>query len=92
MASSDKRPVTIIDLDYSIQIDGTKVQQLSMRRPTVRDQMFFEDGKGSEARRIVNYLANLCEVSPDNILELDQSDFSKLTKIIEGFQSPQQEN
>ena len=86
---ADKRPSETLDLEFSIDVEGTTVRQLTMRRPTVRDQLGYEEGKGSEARRVVNMLANLCEVSPDTILQLDNSDFARLSKILEGFNSPQ---
>tara|TARA_E500000331_G_scaffold85277_2_gene80803 strand:- start:42 stop:326 length:285 start_codon:yes stop_codon:yes gene_type:complete len=87
----NKRPSEIIDLQYPVSIDGTEVLQLSMRRPTVRDQILFEDGKGSDARKIVKMLSNLCEVSDETIMELDQSDFLKLSEVLQGFQDPQSE-
>ena len=86
-----KRPAEVIDLNFSVDIDGTQIKQLTMRRPTVRDQLGFEEGKGSEARRVVNMLAHLCEVSSDTILDLDQSDFNTLAEVLQGFNSPQQE-
>lgn len=86
-----KRPAEYIDLDFAVEIDGTQVKQLTIRRPNVRDMLGFEEGKGSESRRVVNLLAHLCEVSPDTILELDQSDFMKLSTVLQGFSSPQQE-
>ncbi len=87
-----KRPTEIIELTYPVSIDGTAVEELSMRRPTVRDQILFEDGKGSEARKIVKMLANLCEVSEDTIMDLDQVDFLKISEVLSGFQEPQSKN
>ena len=87
-----KRPSEHIDLQFPVEIDGASVSSLTMRRPTVRDQIGFEEGKGSEARRIVSMMANLCEVSPDVIMDLDQSDFTALAEILQGFQSPQPES
>lgn len=87
-----KRPTEIIELEYPVLIDGTAVEELSMRRPTVRDQILFEDGKGSEARKIVKMLANLCEVSEDTIMDLDQVDFLKISEVLSGFQEPQSKN
>ena len=88
---ADKSPAEVIDLNFSVEVDGTAIKQLTMRRPTVRDQLGFEEGKGSDARKIVNMLAHLCEVSPDTTLDLDQSDFNTLAEVLQGFNSPQQE-
>ena len=42
-----KRPAEYIDLDFAVEIDGTQVKQLTIRRPNVRDMLGFEEGKGS---------------------------------------------
>lgn len=84
------RPTTPIDLEYPITVDGVEVSSLAMRRPTVADQLAFEDGKGSEAHRTVIMMANLCDVSPGSIKQLDAMDFGKLTEVLQGFNEPQQ--
>ena len=84
------RPTTPIDLEYPITVDGVEVASLAMRRPTVADQLAFEEGKGSEARRTVSLMANLCDVPPASIQQLDASDFAKLAEVLKGFNEPQQ--
>lgn len=84
------RPTTPIDLEYPITVDGVEVASLAMRRPTVADQLAFEEGKGSEARRTVALMANLCDVPPASIQQLDASDFAKLAEVLKGFNEPQQ--
>jgi hypothetical protein len=86
------RPTTPIDLDYSITVDGVEVSSLTMSRPTVADQLAFEDGKGSEAHRTVLMMANLCDVPPGSIREMDGSDFDKLVEVLQGFKKPRQES
>jgi hypothetical protein len=84
------RPTTQIDLDYPIDVDGVQVSSLAMRRPTVADQLAFEDGKGTEARKTVSMMANLCDVPPASIQQLDVVDFAKLAETLKGFNEPQQ--
>lgn len=84
------RPTTPIDLEYPITVDGVEVSSLAMRRPTVADQLAFEEGKGSEARRTVALMANLCDVPPASIQQLDASDFAQLAEVLKGFNEPQQ--
>ncbi len=84
------RPTTPIDLEYPITVDGVEVSSVAMRRPTVADQLAFEDGKGSEAHRTVLMMANLCDVSPGSIKQLDVVDFAKLAEVLKGFNEPQQ--
>ena len=86
------RPTTPIDLEYPITVDGVEVSSVVMRRPTVADQLAFEDGKGSEAHRTVLMMANLCDVSPGGIKQLDVVDFEKLTEVLQGFKKPRQES
>ena len=86
------RPTELIELNYPVSVDGTEVHELQMRRPTVRDQILFEDGKGSDARKVVRMLSNLCSVSEETIMDLDQSDFLALSEVLQGFQEPRPEN
>lgn len=86
------RPTTPIDLEYPVTVDGVEVTTLAMRRPTVADQLAFEEGKGSEARRTIALMANLCDVPPASIQQLDAADFQKLAEVLKGFNEPQQES
>lgn len=86
------RPTTPIELDYPITVDGVEVSSLAMRRPTVADQLAFEDGKGSEAGRTVNMMANLCDVPPASIKQLDVVDFAQLAEVLKGFNELQQKS
>lgn len=87
-----KRPSETIELEFAIDVDGVEVSSLTMRRPTVRDQLRFEEGKGGEARKVVNMIADLCDVSPKSIESLDQADFVRVTEALQGFQPSQSEN
>ena len=79
---------TAIELKYPITIDGTETRVLHMRRPKVRDQLLLDKsgmvGK-SQAEREVLFIANLCEVAPGNIEELDMSDYKKLQEAYGAF-------
>ena len=86
------RPTETIELEYAIEVDGVAVDVLSMRRPTVRDQLTFEEGKGGEARKVIAMIANLCEIPPKSVEQLDQSDFVKLTETLQGFQATQSQS
>ena len=92
MVAKKPRPVETVELEYAIEVDGVSVDVLSMRRPTVRDQLAFEEGKGSDARKVITMISNLCDVSPKAVEQLDQSDFVKLTETLQGFQSSRPES
>ena len=74
----DKRPTAKIELDFPIEISGVAVKHLTMRRPKVRDEMAFAKSKADDADKAINLMASLCEVSPDDLLDLDSADFAKL--------------
>ena len=74
-----------IELSHPIQIDGTEVRVLHLRRPKVRDQILTKKQGGSEVEMEVRLFANLCEVSPATIEELDMEDYTKLQDAYTGF-------
>lgn len=76
-----------ITLKHPVDIDGAKVTQLSMRRPKVKDQLAADKASGSSADKEVRLFANLCEVSPATIEELDLSDYRQLQETYTAFLS-----
>jgi len=76
-----------IELKYPIDVAGEKITSLNLRRPKVRDMLAADKASGSDAEKEVNLFANLCEVSPDAIMELDGSDYSQLQKTYSSFLS-----
>lgn len=72
-----------VTLSRPLEIDGAKVHVLTMREPTVDDQIAAEKmGTGGEADRA--YMANLCMVTPDDIGRLPLRDFKRLQEAF-GF-------
>lgn len=84
-------PTVTITLDYPINIDGIEVKTLSLRRMKVADQMAAEKLKGNDAEKEIALLANLCEMSPDDIQQLDIMDYAKLQAQLVNFHTPEQE-
>jgi hypothetical protein len=78
---------TTIELKYPVQIDGTEARALYMRRPKVRDHLVsVKLGKAlTEEEREVRLFANLCEVAPENIEELDLADYKRLAEAFTDF-------
>lgn len=77
-----------IELKYPITIDGTETSVLHMRRPKVRDQLLVEKsglaGKGNAAQEVL-LIANLCEVAPGDLENLDMADYKKLQETFGSF-------
>jgi hypothetical protein len=76
-----------IELDFPIEISGVEVKHLVMRRPKVRDLMAAQKGGGSDADMGVALVANLCEITPDEVLELDSLDWDKCEAQVAAFKS-----
>lgn len=76
-----------IELTHSIEIDGAKVGVIQLRRPKVRDMLSVEKSVDNDAEKEIQLFANLSELSPDNLLELDMTDYAKLQKAYQDFLS-----
>ncbi len=74
-----------IELSRPIEIDGAQVTALRMREPTVADQLILDEMKGSDATKEVTLVANLCEVTQDDIKRLTLRDYRKVQKAFSGF-------
>ena len=76
-----------IELTHSLEIDGAKVSVIQLRRPKVRDMLSVEKSVDNDAEKEIQLFANLSELSPDNLLELDMADYAKLQKAYQDFLS-----
>lgn len=72
-----------VTLSRPLEIDGAKVNVLTMREPTVDDQIAAEAG-GSDGVADKKYMANLCMVTPSDIGRLPLRDFKRL-QVAFGF-------
>ena len=81
----DKRATAKVELDFPIQVSGVEVKHLVMRRPKVRDEVAYTKSKGDDSDKVLQLLASLCEVAPDDLLDLDASDFAKLEAQYQDF-------
>ena len=87
MSSKTKTPTdTVIERDGFAEITLTRPRQvngmetavLRMREPTVEDMERYQDDKGSDAQREVRMIANLCEISPDDVRKMLLRDYARL--------------
>lgn len=75
---------TNITLQYPVIVDGHEYSALQMRRCKVKDRRLAMKQKTVEDQEIT-LIANLCEVSPAVIDELDSADYEKLQEVLRGF-------
>ena len=74
-------------LTYPIMIDGVEVEKLQLRRPKVRDMLSVDKTAQSDAEKEIALFANLCEVPPASLHELDMSDYARLQQDYQSFLS-----
>jgi len=75
-----------IKLKHPITIDGVSYSELSMRRSKVKDRLAVANMKDkTDEEKEIMLFANLCEVSPDVIRELDEADYPAVQKVYMSF-------
>ena len=78
---------TTIKLRYSVTFNGEETSELILRRPKVQDRLLAERSGGSDIDKEMRLMANLCEVVPDVILQLDLADYAALQEQLADFLS-----
>ena len=76
-----------IKLDYPVTAEGRTIDEITLRRPKVRDMLAADKGAGSEAEKEIRMFANLAEVAPAIIEGLDLADYQALQETYRGFLS-----
>lgn len=74
-----------IKLSKPLDVDGTKVDTLTMREPTVGDQLVMEEIGGTPGNQEVNLFANLCGITAAQVKKLSIKDYKKIQAAYAGF-------
>lgn len=77
-----------ITLRHPVEVLGQKIDSLVLRRPKARDLVKLEDAKGSNSRRTFNLIADLANVAPEVVLELDPEDLAQINDWLEPILDP----
>ncbi|MEW5728126.1 MAG: phage tail assembly protein, partial [Pseudomonadota bacterium] len=64
-----------------------KHSTLTMRRCKVRDRLVATRAGGTDEEKEIRLFANLCEVAPEVVEELDEVDYAKIQRAYLGFTS-----
>lgn len=77
------------ELDHPFDKGGENYARLEARRPKVRDlNQFLKDVDKDASSAMEKVLANLCEVHPSVIAEVDIEDYAKMKRWFEDFLKP----
>lgn len=76
--------MTSIKLKHPIIADGVEVTELALRRPKVRDLERIDKVAG-EIAKAVTLTADLAELTPDQVRELDAEDFAAVAERLADF-------
>jgi hypothetical protein len=75
-----------VELKYPVEATGETFTNLTMRRSKIKDRLLVAKMKTvSDEEKEIRLFANLCEVEPKVIEELDEADYSNLQKVYLGF-------
>lgn len=74
-----------VQLTKPIKIDGVEVKALRMREITVKDSLVSSKMKGSDAENEIALMANLCNVSAEDLQQLKMRDYAKLQTALKSF-------
>ncbi len=75
---------TPVTLKFPVTVDGHEYTVLNMRRCKVKDRRLAAQKKTPEEQEIT-LIANLCEVPPQVLDELDAVDYAKLQEVLTSF-------
>lgn len=76
-----------IDLKYPITENGQTIRTVTLRRPRVADLMAMDSVTGQTAKT-VRLVANLAEMSPTAVGNLDAEDYGRVAAELERFFGP----
>ena len=76
-----------IPLTHPVTHQGQEYTELTIRRAKARDSRDAQRGGGTHADHEIRLFANLCEVAPAVIEELDMADYMAVQRAYEGFLS-----
>jgi len=77
--------MTTITLTEKITVDNKDIQEITLRRPKVRDRLAVERMGQSDAEKEVALIANLADLPKETIEELDLADYNKIQEVLQDF-------
>lgn len=69
-----------IELSKPVTINGVELSKIRMREPIVADQLAVTETKLSPTMQEITMIANLCDITPENIKSFTSRDYKKAQK------------
>jgi hypothetical protein len=76
---------TTITLSRPFDVKGEKLSTLTMREPTVGDQLVAAQSKGTETSKELQYFSNLCGVATVDLRRLPVCDYTRIAAAFSNF-------
>ncbi len=74
-----------ISLKYPVTVDGVSYTELTMRRSKVKDRLAVSSMKTTDETKEIHLFANLCNVTPAVLEELDEIDYLTVQQVYMNF-------
>ena len=78
---------TTIKLQYPIEFAGRNISEIGLRRAKTKDVLNAQKMHKSEEEIQLALIANLAEIEPDALKELDMADYKKVCEAVQVFLS-----
>ena len=89
MSQKNQPEPAAIDLYYEYEMDGAPVTRLTMRPPRARDLRDAQRAAPAGHEMEVRLFSNLCEVTPELLLDLHIRDYFAVQEAYRGFTGEQ---
>ncbi|MDR3740759.1 MAG: phage tail assembly protein [Terracidiphilus sp.] len=77
-----------IKLEYPITAGAQLIQEITLRRPKVKDTLAVQKTGGNQAEQEIRLVANLACLTPTEVEELDAADYARVQEVLARFFSP----
>ena len=67
---------------------GTRIEQVTLRSPTVRDRLLRSRDPAPDTEANVNMMARLCDLSLDDLLSMEIADYMRVEEAFNFLASP----
>jgi len=82
-----KNETITLEYPFHSKSDNREIKELNMRRGSVGDQLAAEHDSKTSAEIEIRLFANLCEITPEEMKQMDLKDYKKVQGAFKSFLS-----